>query len=167
MPKYGEIQLPTSWKLAVVLLLRSDFDPGGGDNDDGVASEDGGDLGSQKECSPRYLHRWTALGCPWEPLSDIYCVWFCHVLLTMVSQSPESEVQKHGAQSLTCLLGVSQSLIRSVLWNRHKHPRMEIRSDTKQTTGSGVIWASVVRGVGGSGGGALSLREGCACLPIT
>lgn len=57
MPKYGEIQLPTSWKLAVVLLLRSDFDPGGGDNDDGVASEDGGDLGSQKECSPRYLHR--------------------------------------------------------------------------------------------------------------
>lgn len=35
-------------------------------------------------------HRWTALGCPWEPLSANYYMRFCHVLLTTVPQSLKS-----------------------------------------------------------------------------
>lgn len=61
------------------------------DGDDDASREEGVNSSSQKECSPRSLHtQVTALGCPWEPLPDIYYVWFYHVLLTMVPPSPES-----------------------------------------------------------------------------
>lgn len=77
MPKYGEIQLPMSWKLAVVLLLRSDFDPGGGDDDDGAASEDGEGLGFPERMLPQVL---TQMNCTWLPMGTPFRHLLCVVL---------------------------------------------------------------------------------------
>lgn len=75
-------------------------------------------------------HRWTTRGCPWDTFPDIYYVWFLSRAINHGATVPkESKVQKRGDESLTFLLGMSQSLITFfVFWNLHTHPRMEIQS---------------------------------------
>lgn len=109
--------------------------PDDNNNDAGdVPGEEGVNFGSQKECSPRNCkRRWTALSVPGESFPDIYYVWFCHVLLTMVPQSPKSmKYRKREKNPWPFSWEAPKAQLRFCVWNLHTHLKMEIQGDTKQ-----------------------------------